>query len=96
MTFEKPETEQPKTRGIQNYKSTKYENGKNYYVVSIVWKDGKEVDMHFPTDGFPVVDPKTNVILGHISGEKAIEILKKHSAENNQEDFHWRNFLSEE
>lgn len=95
MSVEQPNKDKKQNdSGVKNIQETKYTLGKNYYTVSVIWKNGKEVEMHFPTDGFPVVNPETREELGYLTGEQAVEILRKHASEYNQGDFFWKNFLN--
>jgi hypothetical protein len=90
MVFEKPTVgKNLEECGVQE---VKIEN--NYYVVSIIWKDGTKSVKHFPTNGFIVANPKTNQNLGFISGKNAVSILKEHSSKYNREDFSWIPFVN--
>jgi len=66
----------------------------NECVISIVWKDGEKSVMHFPEDGFTVVNPATNERLGYIEAGEAINILKNNVSQYNREDFSWKLFVN--
>lgn len=72
--------------------SQKIEN--NHFVLEICWKDGKITTTHFPVSGFDVVNPATKKMLGHVSGEKAIEVLTTVSQSYNYGDFNWQSLFN--
>jgi len=76
--------------GVQD---EKIEN--NHYVISIIGKDGKRYERVFPVSGFEVVNPETNEILGHLSGDEAKAILREHSAEYTADEFSWIHFVKQ-
>ena len=64
------------TIGDSNYEKTGVQDVRmenEHYIVSIVWKDGKKNEHHFPASGFPVVDVKTKKLLGYIGGKEAVK-----------------------
>ena len=63
--------EQEKKFGVLKYR---IENG--HFIVDIRWKDGYEMEEHFPIIGFPVVNPATGERRGHIDGKSALKILE--------------------
>ncbi len=80
--------EQEKKFGVLKYKT---EN--NHYVVNIRWKDGKEVEEHFPVAGFIVVNPATGEKRGHIDGKRALKILEENTAKMTADEFSWLDFV---
>ncbi|OGN08857.1 MAG: hypothetical protein A3J46_03125 [Candidatus Yanofskybacteria bacterium RIFCSPHIGHO2_02_FULL_41_11] len=83
----KPEKE--KKFGVLGYR---IEN--NHYVVNIRWKDGHEVEEHFPVRGFPVVDPATGESRRSIDGRRALKILEENAANMTADEFSWLNFAA--
>jgi hypothetical protein len=82
--------------GVQGeIESTKHSRGINFYIVPIVWKDGKESEFHFPVNGFSIVDPKTNEKYGDISGMMALEVLKRFSQDFRSNEFSWIKLIKE-
>ena len=87
--FETSMPEQGKKFGVLNYK---IEN--NHYVVNIRWKDGKEVEEHFPVKGFPVVNPATGkFIKKNLPGKDALKILEENAAKMTADEFSWLDFV---
>ena len=71
----------------------KYRIENNHFVVDIRWKDGKEVEEHFPIIGFSVVDPTTGEKHGHIDGKRALKILEENTAKMTADEFSWLDFV---
>ncbi len=80
--------EQEKKFGVLKYRT---EN--NHFVVDIRWKDGKEVEEHFPMNGFQVVDPTTGKNRGHVDGKRALKILEENAAKMIADEFSWLDFV---
>jgi hypothetical protein len=66
----------------------------NHYIVSIVWKNGEVSAMHFPENGFDVVNPLTGEKIRYIKGYEAVKILRDNVSEYNREDFSWIHFVN--
>ncbi len=75
--------------GVLDYKIIDH-----HYSVDIRWKDGKESQHNFPENGFGVYDTETHDKLGFISGEEALDILRKYSPSMNEEDFSWLSYVN--
>ncbi len=72
----------------------KYRTENDHYIVDIRWKDGKEVEEHFPVAGFPVIDLATGEKLGRIDGKRALKILEENTADMTADEFSWLDFVS--
>lgn len=71
----------------------KYHTENNHFVVDIRWKDGHEIEEHFPMAGFMVVDPITGERRGHIDGKRALKILEENAAKMTADEFSWLDFV---
>ena len=86
--FETSIPEQEKKFGVLKYRT---EN--NHFVVDIRWKDGKEIEEHFPVTGFPVINPTTGERQSHIDGKRALKILEENAAKMTADEFSWLDFV---
>ncbi len=80
--------EQENKFGVLSYRT---EN--DHFIVDIRWKDGKQVEEHFPAKGFPVVDPETGKRQGHIDGKRALQILEENASRMSADEFSWLDFV---
>ncbi len=91
--MEKIETLKPEQK--KQFGVLKYRTENNHFIVDIRWKDGKEVEEHFPIIGFSVVDPATGKKRGYIDGRRALKILEESAAKMTADDFSWLDFAKE-
>ena len=68
----------------------------NHFIVTVRWVDGEKSELHFPTRGFPVVTPDTGDPLGRLTGEQALEIIRRVAAGSMRSEFSWAKHIKRE